>query len=306
MKQYDLIIVGSGPAGLSASIYARRAEISTLVIEKSPMSGGQIVNTYEVDNYPGIPEISGFDLAMKFRKHSDALGATFVEGDVVQFRVEDQNKYITLGNGDTYRCKAIIIATGAVSRHLNIPGEDRLSGMGVSYCATCDGAFFRNKIVAVVGGGDTALEDAIFLSRLCAKVYIIHRRHEFRAVKSLCSSVEKASNIEVMWNSKVKEIRGEEQVESLLIQNIVTEENNILQINGLFIAIGTVPNSELYRDIVSVDNSGYIIAGEDCRTNVPGIFAAGDIRTKQLKQVITAAADGANAITSVERYFSLI
>lgn len=303
-KEYELIIVGSGPAGLAASIYARRAEISALVIEKSPMSGGQIINTYEVDNYPGIPDISGFDLAMKFREHCDTLGVTFIEGDVVSFQVKDEIKRITLDNGEVYEGKAIIIATGAKNRKLLVPGEDRLSGLGVSYCATCDGAFFKNKTTVVVGGGDVALEDALFLSKICKKVYIVHRRDEFRAAKSICSKVEQAEQIEVIWNSVVMEIQGEDKVEGIHIKNVVTGDESNLEADGVFVAVGTVPQSDIYRELVAVDDNGYIIAGENCETNVPGVYAAGDIRTKQLKQIITAAADGANAITSVERYLT--
>lgn len=301
---HDLIIIGSGPAGLTAAIYASRAELDTIIIEKHMMSGGQIINTYEVDNYPGIPEINGFDLALKFREHCDKLGAKFVEGDVVDLTVEDQIKKVTLSSGDEYLAKTVIISTGAVARKLGIKGEDEMSGMGVSYCATCDGAFFKNRTTVVVGGGDVAVEDAIYLARLCKKVYIVHRRDEFRAVKTLVTQLNKHDNIEIIWDSVVEEILGEEFVESVKIKNVKTQENSIIATDGVFIAIGYNPASEVYKKVVEVDPSGYIVADESCETSVPGIFVAGDIRTKALKQIITAASDGANAVTSVERYLN--
>lgn len=305
-KIYELIIVGSGPAGLTAGIYASRAEIDTLIIEKNGMSGGQIINTYEVDNYPGIPGISGFDLATKFREHCDQLGAVFVEGEVSKFDINNGIKTVTLDNGEIYRCKSLIIATGAVTRKLNIPGEKELSGMGVSYCATCDGAFFKNKITAVIGGGDVAVEDAIFLSRLCRKVYIIHRRDEFRAAKSLVSKVNSIPNIEIVWDSVVDKIIGTDMVEGVEINHLKDQVSETVQVDGVFIAVGNMPSSEVYAEYIKTDESGYILANESCETNVEGVYAAGDIRTKPLKQIITAAADGANSITAVERYLNLM
>lgn len=299
---YDLIILGSGPAGLSAAIYAKRAELNTIVIEKAPMSGGQVINTYEVDNYPGYKGISGFDLSMKFREHCDQLGVSFVTGEVSNMTVNDDIKTITLTNGNRYDAKAVIIAMGAIWRKLGVPGEEKYSGLGVSYCATCDGAFFRNKEVAVVGGGDVAVEDAIFLARLCKKVYVIHRRDSFRAAKVLSTKLQTIENVEILWNTTVEEIKGTEFVDSLIIKDKMTEEVRKLQVAGVFIAVGTVPNSEVFQGVVDLDSSGYIIADETCQTNINGILAAGDIRTKELRQIITAASDGANAVTSVEKY----
>ena len=301
-KIYDLIIIGSGPAGLSAAIYAQRARLETLVLEKEMVSGGQVLTTYEVDNYPGLPGINGFDMGMKFREHADNLGAAF-ETDVV-LKVEDQGevKQVVCEN-ETYKAKTVLIATGAAHRKLGVPGEEELGGMGVSYCATCDGAFFRNKVTAVVGGGDVALEDAIFLARLCKKVYLIHRRDELRGARSLQEAVFKQENIEVVWDSVVEKIQGENMVESLALKNKKTGETSELEVNGVFIAVGITPNSQTFEGLVDMEQ-GYIVAGEDCRTSVPGIFAAGDVRTKQLRQIITAAADGANAVTSVERYLT--
>lgn len=301
---YDVIIIGSGPAGLTAAIYGQRAKLNVLMIEKQPMSGGQILNTYEVDNYPGLPGIGGFDLGTKLRAHADALGMQVVTGDVVSVDFSGKVKQVVTGDG-TYESRTVIIATGAQYRKLGVPGEDTLRGMGVSYCATCDGAFFRGKETAVIGGGDVALEDALFLARACSKVYLIHRRDEFRGAKVLQERVFQTPNIEVIWDTVAESINGTEKVESLLLYNRKKEEHTTLLVSGVFIAVGIQPNSELFRDQVAMDEGAYLIAGEECRTDCEGIFAAGDVRTKQLRQVITAASDGANAITSVERYLYL-
>lgn len=299
---YDVIIIGSGPAGLAAAIYAKRAELNLIVIEKAALSGGQIINTYEVDNYPGTPGISGFELSTKFREHADQLDTTFITGEVTSFRLEGNEKILTLDDGTEYITKAVIIATGGVPRRLNVEGEQKLSGTGVSYCATCDGAFFKNKIVAVVGGGDVAVEDAIFLARICKQVYIIHRRDQFRASKSLNSRLLSTENITVLWDSVVEKINGEEIVTSIDVNNIKTNESKTFEVSGVFIAVGYLPNSETYKNIIATDDWGYIKAGENCETDIPGIYAAGDVRTKDLRQIITAASDGANAITAVEKY----
>jgi thioredoxin reductase (NADPH) len=301
---YDVIIIGSGPAGLSAAIYAKRAELNLIVIEKAGISGGQIINTYEVDNYPGIPGISGFELSTRFREHCDRLDTTFITGEVTGFRLEGDIKVVTMDNGEEYRTKTVVIASGGVPRHLNVPGEDKLSGMGISYCATCDGAFFKNKEVVVVGGGDVAVEDAIFLARICKKVYVVHRRDQFRANKSAVSKLMDMENVTVLWDSVVERINGEDSVESIEIKNVKTQESKQYDVSGVFIAVGYIPNSQVYQNVVATNEQGYIIAGENCETNIPGIFAAGDVRTKDLRQIITAAADGANAITSVERYLN--
>lgn len=301
---YDVIIIGSGPAGLTAAIYGQRAKLNVLMIEKQPMSGGQILNTYEVDNYPGLPGIGGFDLGTKLRAHADALGMQVVTGDVVSVDFSGKVKQVVTGDG-TFESRTVIIATGAQYRKLGVPGEDTLRGMGVSYCATCDGAFFRGKETAVIGGGDVALEDALFLARACSKVYLIHRRDEFRGAKVLQEKVFQTPNIEVIWDTVAESINGTEKVESLQLYNRKKEEHTTLMVSGVFIAVGIQPNSELFRNQVAMDEGAYLIAGEECRTDCEGIFAAGDVRTKQLRQVITAASDGANAITSVERYLYL-
>ena len=300
-QKYDLVIVGSGPAGLAAAIYAERARISTLVIEKGMVSGGQVLTTYEVDNYPGLPGVGGYDLGTKFREHADNLGAQFAEDEVIRIEDEDSVKRVVCGH-ETYEARAVILATGASHRKLSVPGEEELAGVGVSYCATCDGAFFRKKVTAVIGGGDVALEDAVFLSRMCEKVYLIHRRDEFRGAKSLQEQVFSKENIEVIWDSVVERIAGSDKVEALKIHNVKSGEKRELLVNGVFVAVGITPASQAFDGLVEMDH-GYIKAGEDCCTSCPGIFAAGDVRTKPLRQIITAAADGANAVTSVERYF---
>lgn len=300
---YDVIIIGSGPAGLTAAIYGQRARLSVLVMEKQPMSGGQILNTYDVDNYPGLPGIGGFELGMKLREHADKLGAEFVTADVTAVELSGEVKKV-LTEQQTYEARTVILATGAGYRALGVPGEKELRGMGVSYCATCDGAFFRGKDTAVVGGGDVALEDALFLARGCRRVYLIHRRDEFRGAKVLQEKVAATPNIEVIWDSEVVSIQGNEKVEAVTIYNKEKQEQSVCAVSGVFIAVGILPNTEMFQGQVALDEGGYIKAGEDCVTATAGVFAAGDVRTKQLRQVITAAADGANAITSVERYLN--
>lgn len=298
---YDVIILGSGPAGLSAAIYAQRARLNTLVIEEKPLSGGQILDTYEVDNYPGLQGIGGFELGMKFREHADTLGVSFHTAQVQKVQTAGNLKEVVTDK-EIFQSKSVIVATGATHRKLGVSGEEELAGVGVSYCATCDGAFFKGKTVAVVGGGDVALEDALFLARGCEQVYLIHRRDEFRGAKILQEQVEKTENITVLWNSEVKEIQGENKVEKIVVHNNIEETDTQLEVQGIFIAVGIQPNNEAVKEVVALDEQGYVKALEDTVTSEPGIFAAGDIRTKQLRQVITAAADGANAVTSIEKY----
>jgi len=302
---YDIIIIGSGPAGLSAAIYAERAKLKTITIEKSAMSGGQVLNTYEVDNYPGLPGINGFDMGMKFRAHAETLGAKFIEDEVKELDFTASVKKV-IGEKAVYEGKTVLIATGAKHRNLDVPGEEEYLGMGVSYCATCDGAFFRNKVVTVVGGGDAALEDAIFLSRICKKVYLIHRRDELRGAKVLQEQVFAAANVEIIWNHKVIDISGEDTVNSIMIVDVNSDEKRQISVDGVFIAVGVLPNSAVFQGKVEMDNQNYIKAGEEARTSVPGVFAAGDVRTKGLRQIVTAVSDGANAITSIERYLAEI
>lgn len=297
---YDLIIIGSGPAGMAAAIYAKRACLNTLVLERTGFGGGQVLNTYEVDNYPGLPGISGFELAQKMSEHAAKMKAETVEDDVIEIRKENEG-YVIVGENGSYETKGIVIATGAKHAHLNVPGEEELSGMGVSYCATCDGAFFTGRDVAVVGGGDVAVEDAIFLARNCRKVYLIHRRDELRAAKTLQEAVKACENVEILWNTTVEEIKGEDAVSSLTIKNKLTGDISSLAVSGVFVAVGILPNSEAFAGFVETDQAGYIVAGEECKTSKPFIYAIGDVRTKALRQVVTAVADGANAVTSYQK-----
>lgn len=297
---YDVIIIGAGPAGLSAAIYAMRARLNTLVMEQTG-PGGQVLTTYEVDNYPALPGISGFDLGTKMKEHAVQLGAQIVSEEVREIVWEENHRCVKTDKAE-YETKTLIIASGAVHAKLGLKDEERLSGMGVSYCATCDGAFYRDGVTAVVGGGDVALEDAIFLARLCKKVYLIHRRHELRGAKSLQETLLALPNLEVLWDSIVTSIQGEEEVEGITVENRITKETAEYSIDGIFIAVGIRPTSELFDGLIDRNEAGYIIAGEDTKTSRPGIFAAGDVRTKPLRQIVTAVADGANAVYGVQEY----
>lgn len=303
MVIYDLIIIGAGPAGLSAAIYGKRAGLKLLVLEKNPMSGGQILNTYEVDNYLGLPGINGFDMGMQFREHADRLGVEFVSAEVSAIEDRGERKLVHTDQGD-YEAYSLILASGAEHAHLGVPGEQALIGKGVSYCATCDGAFFRGKTVAVVGGGDVALEDAIYLTRFCEKVYCIHRRDEFRGAHILQEELKSLPNAEILYSHVVTEILGEEKVNGLQLHNVKTGETVQLPVDGVFIAVGILPNTETFRELVACEEGGYIVAGEDCATSSEGIYAAGDIRKKPLRQIVTAVADGANAAVSAGSYLN--
>lgn len=304
---YDVIIIGSGPAGLAAAIYAQRARLSALIFEKEYMSGGQVVNTYEVDNYPGIPGIGGFELGMKFREHAEKLGAEFLNIEVRHIDLEEDGRVkVVYTDREEYRARTLILAMGARHRELGVPGEKELTGMGVSYCATCDGAFFKGRKVAVVGGGDVAAEDALFLARGCEKVYLIHRRDELRAAAILQEQLKKCENVEFIWNTEVAAIAGEDHLDCLKLYNKSDKTEKMLDVDGVFIAVGTVPNTGIITKLLQLDEGGYIIASEDGKTQIPGIFAAGDIRTKQLRQIVTAVSDGANVITSVQAYLNTL
>ena len=300
---YDLVIIGSGPAGLSAAVYAKRACLDVVVLEKEPMGGGQMIYTQEVDNYLGLPETNGFDLAQKFEQHAKALEVPFISDEVDNVEKNTDGTWkITGASGTVYETKTVLLATGAGHRKLGVPGEETLAGAGVSYCATCDGAFFQDGTVAVVGGGNVAVEDAILLSRTCKKVYLVHRRDELRADKVLQDKLFKCANVEMVWDSVPTVIEGTDKVEDIKVHNVKTDEGKTIAVDGVFIAVGILPNTEKFKGLVDLDESGYIIAGEDGVTSTPGIFAAGDIRTKNLRQVVTAVADGANAVASVQRY----
>ena len=295
-EKQDLIIISSGPAGLSAAVYGMRAGLKLLVIERNPMSGGQVLNTYEVDNYLGLPGINGFDMGVKFREHADKLGAPFLEAEVTGI-TDGEVKIVHTTEGD-YETSALIVATGAHHAHLGVPGEEELSGMGVSYCATCDGAFFRGKTVAVVGGGDVALEDAIYLTRFCEKVYLIHRRDELRGAHVLQEQLKALPTAEILYSHVVREIQGEDSVTGVLLEDLKSGSMRTLPVDGVFVAVGIHPETELVQGLVECDEAGYVLAGEDGVTSVPGIYVAGDVRKKPLRQVVTAVADGANAVTA--------
>ena len=295
---YDLAILGAGPAGICAAIYATRAKLNTIWLDKKFVQGGQIVDTYEVDNYPGLPGITGLDLGEAMAGHAAKLGMKPQRETVRSIEAEQGIKVIRTKKNE-YRARAVIIACGATHRHLGIPGEEELSGMGVSYCATCDAAFFQDRTVVVVGGGNVAVEDAILLSRTCKKVYLVHRRDELRAEKILQESLFACKNVELIWDSIPLSIEGMDKVEALKIRNKKTQEESFIETDGVFIAVGIVPGTEKFKDLVKLDEAGYIVAGI---TSEPGIFAAGDIRTKNLRQVVTAVADGANAVASAQRY----
>jgi thioredoxin reductase (NADPH) len=299
-KMYDLIVIGSGPAGMAAAIYAKRAQLNFVILERT-FAGGQIINTYEVENYPGIKTLSGMDLSNMFREHVESLGASIDSDDVVSLNISGKvKKVITTKN--TYETKTIILATGATWKKLGAEGEEKFTGRGVSYCATCDGAFYKDKEVVVVGGGDVAVEDAIYLARICKKVYLVHRRDELRAVKGLQERLFTNKNVEILWDSELDEIYGDEFVEGVTIYNNKSKDKTNIKIDGVFVAVGTIPNSQLLNGKVEMDDNNWVITDEWSMTNVKGVFAAGDVRKKVLKQVITAASDGAIATYGAERF----
>ena len=300
----DLIIIGAGPAGLSAALYGARAGLELMVLESNFMAGGQVLNTYEVDNYLGLPDSNGFDMGMKFKEHVEKLGVEISALSVEKIEKKGKHFVVHTSEGPT-ETRAVLLATGAVSRKLGILGEEELRGRGVGYCATCDGAFYRGKVTAVIGGSYQAVEDAIYLAGICEKVYLVHRRDELRAGAILEAHVKNLANVEIIWNHIPLEIKGADCVEQLLVEDVKTKEQSLLKVDGVFVAIGTTPKTELARDLVDMDEQGYIIAGETGETEVPGFYVGGDIRTKQLRQIVTAVSDGANAVTAAAAYLKL-
>lgn len=299
---YDLAILGGGPAGITAAIYASRARLNTIWIDKNFAPGGQITATYEVDNYPGMPGISGMDLGEAFGEHARKLGLEPRREKILSLEnISGDIKTIHTKKNE-YQARTIILAFGAEHRKLDIPGEDDLGGLGVSYCATCDGAFYKDRTAVVVGGGNAAAEDAVFLSGLCKKVYLVHRRDELRADKAIQEKVFSCENIEMVWESIPLEILGQDEVTGIKIRNVKTGEERELDTDGVFIAVGIVPNTALVKDQLELDENRYICAGEEGITSAAGVFAAGDIRTKALRQVVTAVSDGANTVASVQKY----
>ncbi|MCR4581413.1 MAG: thioredoxin-disulfide reductase [Bacilli bacterium] len=293
---YDIIIIGAGPAGLTAAIYGRRANKSVLVLEAKSY-GGQIINTLDIENYPANNHISGFDFATNLYNQAKELGAEIVFDKVIE--ITNNKEVITANN--KYNAKAIIIATGSDNRKLGLPNEDELIGKGVSYCATCDGAFFKGKDVAVVGGGNTALEDALYLSNLANKVYIIHRRDEFRGEEKSVNLLKEKDNVEFVFNSNVTKLISDDKLNGIEVTN-KDGSSKTIDVNGLFIAIGRIPENQNFAKLINLNEAGYIIAGEDCTTNIPGIFVAGDNRTKEVRQLVTATSDGAIAATNAIKY----
>ena len=299
---YDIIIVGAGAAGMTAAIYGVRSGKSILLIEEK-MYGGQIINTPQVENYPGIETISGASFATNLYNQAKGLGAEYLSGKVTEIKDCGDTKEVTV-NDNSYKAESVIIATGARNRTLNVPGEIELTGKGVSYCATCDGMFFRNRDVAVVGGGNTALEDALFLSDYCNKVYIIHRRETFRGEKQLEESLRAKENVVFLLNRVVEEIQGKETLDSIIVKEKDGDKSEKISINGLFIAVGQVPDNDVFSNVVELDEYGYIAAGEDCKTNCEGVYAAGDCRTKSIRQLTTATSDGAVAALGACSYIN--
>ena len=299
---YDIGIIGGGTAGMTAAIYGQRAGKQTLIIEGGTF-GGQITSSPNVENYPGIASVSGTEFSMNLLDQAVKLGAETVMEQVTGIREEGGVKVIET-SGKEYQCRSIILATGVTHRHLGVPNEERLTGAGVSYCATCDGAFFRGRDVAVVGGGSTALQDAEFLSNYCRKVYLIHRREEFRGEEQIVSRLREKENVEFILSATVREIIGDTVVERLILNSKKTGKEFKLEVSGVFIAVGQIPQNEIFADTVKLDGNGFILAAEDCVTSHPGIFAAGDCRTKEVRQLTTAAADGAVAALAACKYMA--
>jgi thioredoxin reductase (NADPH) len=299
-KIYDIIIIGAGPAGLTAAIYARRASKTVLLIE-AKSCGGQIINTPHIDNYPASPHISGYDFASAVYGQAEELGAEITYEKAVGIEDGAIKKVKTENN--EYKAKAVIVATGSENRKLGVEGEDELVGRGISYCATCDGAFFRGKTVAVVGGGNTALEDALYLSDLSETVYLIHRRDGFRGDDATVNTLKERKNVKFVLNSRVTKLTADKKLKSI---EVTDKDGNVteLEVNGLFVAVGRIPENQNFASVIELDGSGYAVAAEDCRTRTAGIFVAGDNRTKEVRQLVTAASDGAAAATEAVRYIN--
>ncbi len=298
---YDIVIVGAGPAGLTAAVYARRATKKVLILEAKSY-GGQIINTPDIENYPAYEHISGFEFATKLYRQAENLG-TKIEFERVE-KIEDgaAGKKVKTDE-NVYTCKTVILANGSENRKLGLANEEELIGRGVSYCATCDGAFYKDKKVAVNGGGNTALEDALYLSDIVEKVYLVHRRGEFRGYESVVNKLKKKKNVEFVLNSVITGLNANEKLESIEVTDDHGDKKEI-KVDGLFVAIGRMPKNECFAELIKLDDNGYILAGEDCHTNVPGIFVAGDSRTKEVRQLVTAASDGAVAAEEAIKYIN--
>ncbi|MCH5167007.1 MAG: thioredoxin-disulfide reductase [Erysipelotrichales bacterium] len=298
---YDVIIIGAGPAGLTSSIYSRRANKKTLVLEALSY-GGQIINSLDIENYPVEFHISGFDFATKLYEQAKSLGAEIYFEKVTEIKNNDDYKEVITSN-NTYKTKSVIIATGAENRKLGLENENELVGKGISYCATCDGNFYKDKVVAVQGGGNTAIDDALYLSEIASKVYLIHRRDEFRADEAMVNKLKEKDNVEFFLNSSVTKLNAKDNLESIEVTN-KDGETKELEVSALFVAIGRTPANADFENLIKVDEAGYIVASEDCHTNIPGIFVAGDNRTKDVRQLVTATNDGAIAAIEASKYIS--
>ena len=299
---YDIIVIGAGPAGMTSAIYARRAARTVLVLE-AVNYGGQIINTPDIENYPVEAHISGFDFSEKVYNQAKGLGAEFIFEKVAGIKDENSVKIVTT-NKNTYKAKTVIIATGSENRKLGLENEDKLVGRGVSYCATCDGNFFRKKVVAVVGGGNTALEDALYLSDLARQVYLIQRRDSFRGEEANSEKLKTKENVEIIYNANVTKLIAEKRLKAIEVTDKISGDVRTLELNGLFVAVGRVPENQNFADVIKLDDAGYVVAGENCHTSADGIFVAGDNRTKMLRQLVTATADGAMAATEAVKYLN--
>ena len=301
---YDVIVIGGGPGGYGAALYTSRANLTTLVVEKFA-PGGQMGTTEIVENYPGFTEgINGFELGMQMKQGAERFGVETKIAEVQSVDLEKQPKVIVTSDG-TYEAKTVILAMGAYPRELGLPNERELRGRGVSYCATCDGMFYRGKTVVIVGGGNTAVADALFLSKICKKVYLVHRRDELRASKTYMDSLNEAENLEFIWNSEVVEVLADDLVTGVKVKNKENCEVSEIDCDGVFVAIGNVPNTELVKGQIALDEGGYVLADETTRTNIPGVYAVGDLRKKPLRQIVTAVADGAVASKYIEEYIAV-
>ncbi len=300
MKIYDVLVIGGGPGGNTAALYAARSGLSVAVLEKLS-AGGQMATTSVIDNYPGFPDgVDGFELGQQMEQQAQKYGAETIYGEVTEADLLAEPKVIRSSEGD-FAGRTVVLATGAYPRELGLPGEQDLRGRGVAYCATCDGMMFRDKTVVVNGGGNTAVEDALYLSRLCAKVYLVHRRDQLRASAVYRRALDE-QGVEILWNSRVTALKREKRLTAVELEDVKTGEKRELPCDGIFVAIGRVPDTGLFTGQLELDSAGYIVADESCRTSVPGVFAVGDVRTKAVRQVITAAADGANAAHFAEEY----
>lgn len=302
-KIYDMLIIGGGPAGYTAAMYAARAGMSVMVIEKLS-AGGQMATTELVENYPGFDDgVDGFELGERMQRAAEKFGAESLLATVSSVDLQPKIKKVTTDEGE-FSGRTVVVATGASPRKLGAPEEDAMIGKGMAYCAVCDGMFYKDKVVAVVGGGNTAVGDALLLAKLCKKVYLVHRRDSLRASKVYEKSLAAAENLEIVWNSKIKNLLHEEKVTGIRLESVIDGTEREIACDGVFAAVGRVPDTGLIAGQVELDAQGYIVAGETTRTNVPGVFAIGDVRTKEVRQIVTAAADGAVAVHYAEEYLN--